>query len=103
MRTSEFTDFEEALLEGKKQRNWLFVGLMISLALHGALCGFFYRTNFISTTVPLEQRVQIPTFKVKNVELQTLDKPSMDNTNPAAKPDPDKTDVQLPDEKKSFD
>lgn len=24
-------------------------------------------------------------------------------SNPAAKPDPDKTDVQLPDEKKSFD
>ena len=103
MRTSEFTDFEEALLEGRQQRNWLLVGLMISLAIHGALCGYFYRTNFISTEVPADQRIPVPTFKVKSVEMQTLDKPSMDNTNPAAKPDPDKTDVQLPDEKKSFD
>ena len=37
------------------------------------------------------------------MELEPLDKPSLDQTNPAAKPDPDKTDVQLPDEKKSFD
>ncbi|PZR74848.1 MAG: hypothetical protein DLM73_06785 [Chthoniobacterales bacterium] len=103
MRTSEFTDYDEALLQGNKQRNWLLVGLMISLALHGALCGYFYRTNFISTDIPLEQRIPIPTFKVKNLEMQQLDKPSVDQTNPAAKPDPDKTDVQLPDEKKSFD
>src|SRR3954470_4813331 len=103
MRTSEFTDFEEALLEGRKQRNWLFVGLMISLGLHGALCGYFYRTNFIAAEVPVEQRIPVPTFKVKSVELQALDKPSMDQAQQAAKPDPDKTDVQLPDEKKSFD
>ncbi|MEY2504964.1 MAG: hypothetical protein QOG27_1244 [Verrucomicrobiota bacterium] len=103
MRTSEFTDFEEALLEGRKQRNWLLVGLLISLALHGALCGYFYRTTYISTQVPAEQRIPIPTFKVKSVEMQTLDKPSQDQTSAAAKPDPDKTDVQLPDEKKSFD
>jgi outer membrane protein OmpA-like peptidoglycan-associated protein len=103
MRTSEFTDFEEALLEGRKQRNWLFVGLLISLALHGALCGYFYRTSFISTNIPADQRIPVPTFKVKSVEMQTLDKPSQDQTSAAAKPDPDKTDVQLPDEKKSFD
>jgi outer membrane protein OmpA-like peptidoglycan-associated protein len=103
MRTSDFTDFDEALLEGSKQRNWLLVGLMISLALHGALCGYFYRTSFISAPTRMEERVQTPTFKVKSVDMQPLDKPSADQTNPAAKPDPDKTDVQLPDEKKSFD
>lgn len=103
MRTSEFTDFEEALLQGNKQRNWLLVGLMVSLALHGALCGYFYRTNFISTAVLTEPRIPVPTFKVKSVEMQTLDKPSVDQDNPAAKPEADKTDVQLPDEKKSFD
>jgi outer membrane protein OmpA-like peptidoglycan-associated protein len=103
MRTSDFPDFDEALLEGSKQRNWLLVGLMISLALHGALCGYFYRTNFISAPTRMEERVQTPTFKVKSVDMQPLDKPSADQTNPAAKPDPDKTDVQLPDEKKSFD
>lgn len=76
---------------------------MISLALHGALCGYFYRTSYISQNVLTEQRIPAPMFKVKTVEMQTLDKPSADQTNPAAKPDADKTDVQLPDEKKSFD
>src|ERR1051326_7252910 len=102
MRTSEF-DFEEALLQGKGQRNWLFVGLIVSLALHGALCGYFYRTTFLSLNTPLEERIQVPTFKVKNVEMEPLDKPGADQANPAAKPEPDKTDVQLPDEKKWFD
>ncbi len=102
MRTSEF-DFEEALLQGNKQRNWLLVGLMVSLAIHGALCGYFYRTTFLSLSTPMEERVQVPTFKVKNVEMEPLEKPGVDQANPAAKPEPDKTDVQLPDEKKSFD
>src|SRR6266481_4150347 len=103
MGTSDFRDFDEALLESSKDRNWLFVGLMISLAFHGALCGYFYRTSFMPARNPLEERVQTPMFKVKNVDMQPLDKASMDQSNPAAKPDPDKTDVQLPDEKKSFD
>lgn len=102
MRTSEF-DFEEALLQGRGQRNWLLVGLLVSLALHGALCGYFYRSTFLSVSTPMEERVQVPTFKVKNVEMEPLDKPGADQANPAAKPEPDKTDVQLPDEKKSFD
>jgi outer membrane protein OmpA-like peptidoglycan-associated protein len=103
MRTSEFTDFDEALLQGKQQRNWLFVGLMVSLALHGALCGYFYRTSFLPAKSLSDATVTVPTFKVKNLDLQPLDKPSAADTNPAAKPDADKTDVQLPDEKKSFD
>ena len=104
-RTSDLEDFEfdQALLEGSKERNWLLVGLMVSLALHGALCGYFYRTSFISPQEFLEARIQTPTFKVKSVDLQALDKASLDQTNPAAKPEPDKTEVQLPDEKKSFD
>jgi outer membrane protein OmpA-like peptidoglycan-associated protein len=102
MRTSEF-DFEEALLQGKGQRNWLLVGLIVSLAIHGALCGYFYRTAFLPAVPIMEERVQVPTFKVKNVEMEPLDKPGADQANPAAKPEPDKTDVQLPDEKKSFD
>ena len=103
MRTSEFTDFDVALLQGNKQRNWLFVGLMVSLALHGALCGYFYRTTFLSAPSVNEDRVQVPTFKVRTVEMQPLDKPSAADTNPAAKPEPETTNVQLPDEKKSFD
>ena len=103
MRTSEFQDFDEALLESSKDRNWLLVGLMISLAIHGALCGYFYRTAFMPARNLLEERVPAAMFKVKNVDMQPLDKASMDQSNPAAKPDPDKTDVQLPDEKKSFD
>jgi hypothetical protein len=52
-----------------KPRNWLFVGLVLSLALHGLLCFFFYRTGF-QPTAPLgiEKRPP-PTFKVKNVDL----------------------------------
>jgi outer membrane protein OmpA-like peptidoglycan-associated protein len=103
MRTSEFTDFDVALLQGNKQRNWLFVGLLISLALHGALCGYFYRTTFLSSQPVNEERLQVPTFKVRTVEMQPLEKPAVDQTNPAAKPEPDTTNVQLPDEKKSFD
>ena len=103
MRTSDFADFDEALLESSKDRNWLLVGLMVSLAIHGALCGYFYRTTFMPAKNLLEERVPAPTFKVKNVDMQPLDKASQDQSNPAAKPDPDKTDVQLPDEKKSFD
>jgi outer membrane protein OmpA-like peptidoglycan-associated protein len=103
MRTSEFTDFDEALLQGSKQRNWLLFGLLVSLALHGALCGYFYRTSFLPATAAIEERAPVPTFKVKSVEMQPLDKPSAADTNPAAKPEPDTTNVQLPDEKKSFD
>lgn len=103
MRTSDFGEFDEALLESSKERNWLLVGLMISLAFHGALCGYFYRTSFMPAKDLMEERVQTPTFKVKSVDMQPLDKASTDQSNPAAKPDPDKTDVQLPDEKKSFD
>ncbi|MEY2577052.1 MAG: OmpA-OmpF porin, family [Verrucomicrobiota bacterium] len=103
MRTSEFTDFDAALLQGNKQRNWLFVGLMVSLALHGALCGYFCRTTFLAAPTVNEERVQVPTFKVRTVEMQPLEKPAVDQTNPAAKPEPDTTNVQLPDEKKSFD
>ena len=76
MRTSEYTEFDEALLRGNKQRNWLLFGLMVSLALHGALCGYFYRTNLMPSTTLTEQRVQVPTFKVKNVEVQQLDTPA---------------------------
>jgi outer membrane protein OmpA-like peptidoglycan-associated protein len=103
MSTSEFAEFDEALLESSKDRNWLLVALMISLAIHGALCGYFYRTSFMPAKHVLEERVQTPTFKVTKVDMQALDKPSQDQSNPAAKPDPDKSDVQLPDEKKSFD
>jgi len=103
VKTSDFVDFDEALLQSSKDRNWLLFGLMISLAFHGALCGYFYKTSFMSAKSVLEQQVQTPTFKVKNVDLQPLDKASLDQLDPAAKPEPDKTDVQLPDEKKSFD
>src|SRR5439155_24574895 len=46
---------------------------------------------------------QTPTFKVRSITESNVDKSSADQTNPAAKPNPDNTDVQLPDEKKSFD
>src|SRR5437016_10710911 len=105
MRVSEFDDLEySALLTGSKQRSWLWFGLIVSLALHVALCTYFYRTRFQSFDAVLAEMQQTPTFKIKNVDLaQQLDKSSMDQTNAAAKPNPDQTQEQLPDEKKSFD
>ena len=108
MRVSDFDDLDgfdtEGLLTGSKERSWIWFGLIISLAIHFALCAYFYRTRFQPVEAAFVEQQQPPMFKVKSVDLgQQLDKGSVDQTNPAAKPEPDKTDVQLPDEKKSFD
>jgi outer membrane protein OmpA-like peptidoglycan-associated protein len=104
-RVSRFNDPDlEALLSGSKQRNWLFFGLIVSLVLHVALCFWFYRTQFQSLDSVFREPPQTATFKVRSVDLNpSVDKNSVDTSNPAAKPEPDKTNVQLPDEKKSFD
>ena len=108
MRVSDFDDLDEldteGLLTGSKERSWIWFGLIVSLAIHFALCAYFYRTRFQPVEAAFAEQQQPPMFKVKSVDLgQQLDKGSVDQTNPAAKPEPDKTDVQLPDEKKSFD
>ena len=107
MKVSDFDDFDssetEGLLSGSKERNWLWFGLIVSLGLHAALCTYFYRTRFQTVEAVFAQSQQTPTFKVKTIAESNLEKTSVDQTNPAAKPEPDKTDVQLPDEKKSFD
>jgi outer membrane protein OmpA-like peptidoglycan-associated protein len=107
MRVSDFDDLDqfetEGLLSGSKERNWLWFGLAISLAIHFALCAYFYRTRFQTIETLVAQNDQTATFKVKSVNPSELGKSSVDETNPAAKPNPDNTDVQLPDEKKSFD
>src|SRR5437016_259002 len=107
MRVSDFDDFAsletEGLLTGSKERNWLWFGLIISLGLHVALCAYFYRTRFQPVEVVFAQNPQTPTFKVRAIDESKLDKTSVDQTNPAAKQEPDNADVQLPDEKKSFD
>src|SRR6266513_4406492 len=107
MRVSEFNDFDsfetEGLLTGGKERSWLWFGLIVSLGIHLALCAYFYRTRFQSAEVAMVRNEQTPTFKVRSVDGSNLEKSSVDDTNPAAKPNPDNTDVQLPDEKKSFD
>jgi outer membrane protein OmpA-like peptidoglycan-associated protein len=108
MRAYELDDFDnletEGLLTGSRERGWLWFGLIVSLGLHLALCTYFYRTRFQTADAVLSEALPPPTFKVKSVDLaQQLDKGGVDQTNPAAKPEPDKTDVQLPDEKKSFD
>ena len=105
MRAPRPIDLDSAdIWSGSQQRNWLFVGLLLSLLLHSALCVYFYRARFQPAAAIIDSR-QTPTFKVKNVDLdpKPLDKASIDQMNPAAKPNPDNTDVQLPDERKSFD
>ncbi len=94
---------DDSIWSGSQQRNWLLVGLLASLLLHALLCVYFYRTQFTLVDEALKGPEQTATFKVKNLTLQQLDTPSMDQSTEAAKPEPDKTDVQLPDEKKSFD
>jgi len=108
IRVSDFDDLDgfdtEGLLTGSKERSWIWFGLIVSLAIHFALCAYFYRNRFQPVEAAFVEQQQPPMFKVKSVDLgQQLDKGSVDQTNPAAKPEPDKTDVQLPDEKKSFD
>jgi outer membrane protein OmpA-like peptidoglycan-associated protein len=107
MRVSDFDAVDrfetEGLLTGSKERNWLWLGLIVSLAIHFGLCTYFYRTRFASSEAAFAQNEQTPTFKVKRVFDSNLDKNSADQINPAAKPNPDNADVQLPDEKKSFD
>jgi outer membrane protein OmpA-like peptidoglycan-associated protein len=104
MNASEFDDiYEDALINANKQRSWLLVGLIVSLLIHAALCLYFYRASFQPMEQGLKAPEQPPTFKVKNVDLSDVDKPSVDQAAPAAKPEPDKSDVQMPDEKKSFD
>ena len=88
-----------------KQRNWLLVGLICSLTLHALLCLFFYRTDFQpAAALGIEKRPP-PTFKVKSVDTapKPLDQAAASSAAEAAKPNPDKTDVQLPDDQKSFD
>src|SRR5438034_3535963 len=108
MRVSDFDELDgfdtESLLTGSKELSWILFGLIVSLAIHFALCAYFYRTRFQPVEAAFVEQQQPPMFKVKSVDLgQQLDKGSVDQTNPAAKPEPDKTDVQLPDEKKSVD
>ncbi len=105
MRLSEFSEFDtDGLLTASKQRNWLWFGLIVSLALHLGLCTYFYRTGFQSVNTAALPAPPQPTFKVRNVDLSPqLDKNSVDQSNAAAKPEPDKAQDQLPDEKKSFD
>src|SRR6266850_2330614 len=107
MRVSDFDDFDlletEGLLTGSRERSWLWFGLIVSLAIHFALCAYFYRTRFQSVETMVAQSEQTPTFKVRSISTSDLGKSSVDQANPAAKPEPDNTDVQLPDEKKSFD
>jgi outer membrane protein OmpA-like peptidoglycan-associated protein len=104
---SDFDDIDdiefEALLTGSKERSWIWLGLIISLCLHLTLCFYFYRTRFFSVDVPLSDLPPTTTFKIRNVDMKQLEKASGDQTNPAAKPEPDSTEVQQPDERKSFD
>src|SRR5438128_9001600 len=107
MRVSDFEDLDqfetEGLLKGSKERSWLWFGLIVSLAIHFALCAYFYRTRFAPMEAAVAQHEQTPMFKVRSITESNLDKSSADQITQAAKPNPDNTDVQLPDEKKSFD
>src|SRR5213080_922505 len=82
------SDYNDALLNATGQRNWLFLGLVLSLALHLLLCLYLYQTRLVPADLALAPRSEPPVFKVKPIDTQAA---------------PDKANVQLPDEKKSFD
>ena len=106
-RLSDFDEIDEieheALLTGSPERSWIWFGLLISLCLHITLCIWFYRTRVASVETVFADTQPPMTFRVKPVDLSQLDKVSGDQTNPAAKPNPDDTKQEQPDEKKSFD
>ena len=106
-RVSDFDDIDEieheALLTGSPERSWIWFGLIVSLCLHITLCIWFYRTRFMSVDAFFPETQPALTFRVKPVDMSQIDKASGDQTNPAAKPNPDDTKEQQPDEKKSFD
>ena len=93
----------DAVWSGSRQRSWLVLGLVVSLLLHSALCLFFYRTQFELVDGALKSPEKTPTFTVKSVDVKPVDRASIDQTAPAAKPEPENTNVQFPDEKTSFD
>src|SRR5205809_6916515 len=108
MRAYELDDFDnletEGLLTGSRERGWLWFGLIVSLGLNLALCTYLYRTRFQTADAMLSEALPPPTLRVKSVDpAQQLDKGSANETNQTAKPEPNKTDVKLPDEKKSSD
>lgn len=105
MRTSDYElgDFGSALLAARKQRNWLWFGFLMSLTVHLLLCAWFYRTRFQAGEVAAAPP-EPPTFHMQTRSFnENVDKNSMDDTEAAAKPNPDETKDQQPDEKKSFD
>ncbi len=89
MRVSDFDDLDhfatEGLLTGSKERNWLWLGLIISLLIHFGLCTYFYRTRFASADAVFTPTEQTPTFKVKRVLDSNLEKSSADQINPEKK------------------
>src|SRR5437764_948842 len=106
-RLSDFNDIDEieheALLTGRPERSWIWFGLIMSLAIHITLCIWFYRTRFMSVETVFSDVTKPMTFRVKPVDMSQIDKASGDQLNAAAKPNPDDTKEQQPDEKKSFD
>ncbi len=102
-RPAPLDEFDDSVWSGSKQRNWLLLGLIISLVLHALLCAYFYRTQIMPPDSAVRAADVDAMFNLKKIDLKELEKPSMDSTAQAAKPEPDNTDVQLPDEKKSFD
>jgi hypothetical protein len=96
-------DYNRALLSGTGERSWLWLGLLVSLALHAVLCMYFYRAHLPSVEAVVAPKQPTITFKVKPVDLAQLEKTSSDETSAAAKPEPNSPTDQQPDEKKAFD
>src|SRR5207245_10527575 len=62
------SDYNDALLNATGQRNWLFWGLVLSLALHCLLCFYLYQTRFASADLALAPRSEPPVVKLKPID-----------------------------------
>ena len=65
------SDYNDALLNATGQRNWLFLGLVLSLALHLLLCFYLYQTRFAPADLALAPKSEPPLFKVKPIDTQS--------------------------------
>ena len=106
-RVSDFDDIDEieheALLTGSPERSWIWFGLIMSIVIHISLCIWFYRTRFMSVETVFADTQPPMTFRVKPVDMTQIDKASADQIGPAAKPNPDDTKDERPDQQKAFD
>jgi hypothetical protein len=92
----------EGLLSGSKERSWLWFGLIISLRFTSRSALIFTGRVFNRWKAWLLKMSRRPRSRSEHQHVGPRQEQCRSDKS-SAKPNPDNTDVQLPDEKKSFD